>query len=851
MPIRDPPKQLQARPARADPAVLLAASLLGLAIAGLEWALMRPSLTTLLVVVPLLAAVRATPRGTAAVALLSVALAAGLGLVLHVPNVTNHVLRIFIVAVGGVMSVWIALLRTRLESEASRLAYLAEAGTLLQGTLELRTAMRELSRMAVPEMADWCVVDLVREDGSGTDQIAVTHRDPSREPAGQEVLRGFGRSGDTPLNRVLASGEPLLVSEVTDEFLTEISRDAVHADLLRQFNPRSAMVVPLVAGGRALGAMTLIQAESDRRFDREDLSFAVELARRAAVAAQNARLFAQLADMGGQLRASRDELSAILEGVADGITAQAPDGTLVYVNQAAAQASGFATPQDMLEAPSDRLFGDFDVFDEDGEPFDLTRLPGRLALQGRTAREAVLRFRSRATGEERWSVVKATPIRDEHGDVLLAINVVEDITARKAEEQRARFLAEAGRRLSDSLDLDTTLQRVADLCIERLGDWSMVDVLDSHGAVAHGAVAHRDATRADLVRELREEHPMDPRGQRAVARVLRSGDAELFPVVTPEMLRRAAAGERHLELLEQLGGRTGMVVPMTVRGRTVGAITITGAEPVRRFDDSDLQLAEELAQRAAIAIDNARLFSERTYIARALQESLLPPELPEVPGVEAAARFHAAGDGNEVGGDFYDLFETAPGEWTVLIGDVCGKGPDAAAVTGLARYTVRAAAMREVQPSAILETLNEAMLRQRNDERFCTIALGRLDIEETGLRLTVASGGHPLPLLLRADGSVTPVGHAGALIGVLEEPNLSDQTTELAPGDALVMFTDGVTEAHAPDHIYGTAELAEIIGRCAGGTAAEIAETVEQAALSGNGASPRDDIAVLVLRARP
>ena len=147
----------------------------------------------------------------------------------------------------------------------------------------------------------------------------------------------------------------------------------------------------------------------------------------------------------------------------------------------------------------------------------------------------------------------------------------------------------------------------------------------------------------------------------------------------------------------------------------------------RRFDRRDLELAEELARRCATAVENARLYGERAYIARTLQESLLPSELPEIPGIETAARFRPTGEGNEMGGDFYDLFSSGGRGWTVVMGDVCGKGPDAAAVTALARYTLRAAAMRERLPSRGLHVLNEALLRQRTDRRFCTVAYAYLE----------------------------------------------------------------------------------------------------------------------------
>jgi serine phosphatase RsbU (regulator of sigma subunit) len=262
-------------------------------------------------------------------------------------------------------------------------------------------------------------------------------------------------------------------------------------------------------------------------------------------------------------------------------------------------------------------------------------------------------------------------------------------------------------------------------------------------------------------------------------------------------------------------------------------------------------LAEELASRCALALDNARLFRERSRIARTLQESLLPPMLPALPGLDVAARFRAAGEGLEVGGDFYDLFETGDSGWAVAIGDVCGKGSEAAAITALARYTVRAAAMRQDGPSQILGLLNEALLRQRTDKRFCTVLYGRLEANGRGHYFEFASGGHPLPLVLRALGSTAPggeVGVPGTLLGIVPDPSLSDARVLLCPGDALVLYTDGVTDSAAPARILDSDSLAAAVGPPGELDADEIAERVMQAALSGVGVEPRDDIAILVLK---
>jgi serine phosphatase RsbU (regulator of sigma subunit) len=293
-----------------------------------------------------------------------------------------------------------------------------------------------------------------------------------------------------------------------------------------------------------------------------------------------------------------------------------------------------------------------------------------------------------------------------------------------------------------------------------------------------------------------------------------------------------------------------MVVPMTAAGRTLGVVTFATAESGRHYDDEDLRLAEELGRRAATAIQNARLYSERSYIARTLQESLLPPHLPELPGVELAARYHAAGEAFEVGGDFYDIFQTGPAHWTAVIGDVRGKGPRAASVTALARYTVRAAAMRESTPSRVLELLNEAMRRQNYDDRFCTVALALLEPGPEGVRLTVSCGGHPMPIILRSNGDVEMIGRPGTLLGLVPDPELSDASADLAPGDSVILYTDGVSEARSPDGIYGEARLIALIQSCTGLDASRIVDRIQREVLEYQDLDPRDDIALVVLRVR-
>jgi serine phosphatase RsbU (regulator of sigma subunit) len=375
-----------------------------------------------------------------------------------------------------------------------------------------------------------------------------------------------------------------------------------------------------------------------------------------------------------------------------------------------------------------------------------------------------------------------------------------------------------------------------------------VDLRGTNGGIERVALAHADPGMVAHLRELATRYPPDPDAPRGVPNVLRTGSPEVYEEISDALLREAAVDPEHHRFLSELQVRSAMVVPMIVRGRTIGTLSLATGPSGRRFDGQDLELAEELTRRCASAVENARLYRERAYIARTLQQSLLPMELPDIPGIEAAARFRPTGEGSEVGGDFYDVFETGGRGWTVVIGDVCGKGPDAAAVTALARYTLRAAAMGQAVPSRSLKMLNEALLRQRDDRRFCTVAYAYLEVLDGGARVGIASGGHPLPLLLHPDGKVQSIGEHGTLLGVVPDPQIEDRAVSLSPGDAIVFYTDGVVESRGRGDVLDEAGLAGLVSACAGRAADVIAARVEEAALRSQGGRPRDDIAVLVLR---
>jgi PAS domain S-box-containing protein len=382
----------------------------------------------------------------------------------------------------------------------------------------------------------------------------------------------------------------------------------------------------------------------------------------------------------------------------------------------------------------------------------------------------------------------ATHVRNDAGEVVGRIWFHTDITAHRREEDALRFLADATNLLSSSLDYETTLERVADLAVPRIADHCSID---TKGKSSDGAET-----------------------------VVESGE-----------------------------GRSAMSVPIKVRDRVFGTMNFARTAPGGGYDADDVKLAEELARRVAIAIDNSRMHAELRETARTLQESLLPPHLPAARGLDLAARFRPAGVGMQVGGDFYDIFETAPDQWAIVVGDVCGKGAEAAALTALTRYTARAAAMYEKEPSGVLSVLNQALLRQRGDYRFTTVVFCLLDLSGERPSLRVACGGHPQPLLLRPDGSTEIVGATGPLLGVMADAAFEDQQADLEPGDVLVLYTDGLTDALAPQQMLDEDALMKALAGCGGLNAGEVCQRLEEFALAGCvDRAPRDDVALVVAK---
>jgi PAS domain S-box-containing protein len=396
--------------------------------------------------------------------------------------------------------------------------FLADTGALLSSSLDYRTTLASVARLAVPALADWCAVDVL--EGDSVERLAVEHPDPDKVMLAMKLQERYPPDPETAggVPHVLRTGRPEFYAEITEEMLEAAARDEGHLEILREIGFTSAMVVPMIARERTLGAITLVSAESGRRYGEADLDLAEEVARRAALAVDNARLYeeaqreiAEREWAQAELRRSRDELTVILEGVADGVTAQDPSGRIIYANEAAAIMIGYPSGQALVEAPLGEVMQRFEVRDEEGDPFPLEKLPGRRALAGEEGAEELLRFRVLETGEEHWSVVKAAPVRDEHGRVRMAVNIFRDITERRRAEDALREIRESERRriardLHDGVlqDLSYTAAAMGLILLEVEGTDLERELQKTIDAVRRAAQGLRDA-----VNDLRLEEERD------------------------------------------------------------------------------------------------------------------------------------------------------------------------------------------------------------------------------------------------------------------------------------------------------------------------------------------------------
>jgi PAS domain S-box-containing protein len=724
---------------------------------------------------------------------------------------------------------------------------LVEAGAVLASSLDPATTMGQVARLTIPRLADLCVIDLLDEHGSIKDvAVASADEEIARELEALRERYPLDPSGEHPVAQVLRSGEPVLLEEMTNMLLTSFAQGSEHARFMIDHGYRSAVVAPLSARERTLGALSVLRLGDGQTYGEEDLELVCELARRAALAIDNARLFSDL-------RRVEQRLETILVNLAEAITVVDEHGQTVFANQAAAQLLGVDDPGELTAAPPGTIMERFLVLDEQGHELDLERMPGRRLFAGDPAQPLLVRNIVRATGEERWLIVRSSPISDpDTGRVLYAVNVFENITEVKRVERAESFMAEASRVLASSMDYTQTLRRVARLAVPQIAAWCAVDLLDEQGRIERVAVHHADPEKIALAERLHRIYQPSPEEPTGVPEVIRSGRALVVTDIDPDALASYARDEEHLELLSALDATAVIIVPMGGATRTIGAITLVSSGGGRRLTDADLGVLERLGRRAGTAVENARLYTERTRIAHTLQRALLPESLPEISGVELQALYSPTGELNDVGGDFYDVFQYDSDRWILLIGDVCGKGPRAAGVTALARHTLRAGAISGQSLTGMLGTLHQALRRQPPGADLCTVCLVLMAPRpEGGMGLTIALAGHHPPLLVDRDGQARPVGRPGTLLGVLDPIEITESEAVLHGGQTLLLYTDGVSEAGRSVGPLGEEGVVELCRRSPELGLAGLLEHLERAALERAEGKLRDDIALLAARIMP
>jgi PAS domain S-box-containing protein len=881
--------------------------------------------------------------------------------------------RLVVDAQGGPTIVGIARQIDAERAALARMRLLADVSAALDASLDMERTLATVAELCVRDLADWCSIDM-SDAGPALRNVAVAHVDPAKVELAHRMRQRYppDPSATAGAAHVIRTGEPQLFAEVGEEQLVAGARDAEHLELVRALDLTSAVIVPLRARERVLGAITLVRTGERPGYTEDDVAFVGEVAARAALAVENARLYGEaraqerasgeaqalldalvtsapiglgffdtdfryvrvndaLAEINGlpaidhlgrtvrevlpalasDVEAALAEVLATGEAIVDlqvvGETPREPGRTRHYVasyypvalargeslgigitvadvTDRAEAAQALREQRDLYEAlmrAQSELGLAFVLLDGDrivyanaatealtgrstqelyALPTILATLPldahravaGRLAgvLEGREPAEP---FRTEIQRPDGTRVPIETAGRRLGGptDDRMAV-IARDITDRVAQERelhrvleveqaarraseaahaRVRLLADTSALLERSLSSDEALQEVAELLVARIADACALDVVDRTGRLRRAGADARlpDGRRRMLALEA------DP----LVVQALQA-DQPIFVEDTGGLEEGSVLG------------RSATLVPLVARGRTVGVLSLGWRDAGRRPARDEWSLVEALAQRIALAVDGALQYRERAHVAQTLQASLLPAALPDIPGATVAAEYVAAGEGMDVGGDFYDVFALDDGAWILVIGDVLGKGAEAAAVTALARYTVRAVAGRSASPATTLAVLNDELLRQRNpDRRFVTAFLARVEPHaDGGARLVVASGGHPPPLLLRADGDAEVMPCPGTLLGVERDARSFDQEIELAPGDTLVLYTDGVTEARR-DQPLTPEDLGAALRSSAPDGAAAVARAVVELAEVGADAGLRDDLAVLVVALDP
>jgi len=532
----------------------------------------------------------------------------------------------------------------------------------------------------------------------------------------------------------------------------------------------------------------------------------------------------------------RHHLAEVVRGTQDAVLSKDLDGVVTSWNPAANRLYGYSAEEAIgrhisFLVPSDH---------KDEEKVILERIKRGERL------ETYETERIRADGGRIAVSLTVSPIRSPMRGLIGASVVARDITAEVRRRRAQEFLVAASRLLDSSLDPVETARTIVSTAVPELAELCLIDFCRADGWLGDSVVAGKDPEMAARLERIRRDKPLDPGGEHPVAQVLRLNQPMAWRDLTaPEVVDKVSQSDEHLQLMRDAGYNSAAVVPLFARGRSLGALSFLHAHKDMRYDTGDLEFLAELGERAALALDNARLYRERDRVARNLQRGLRPPRPAEVPGLEISVVFEAAGEGIEVGGDLYDVLLSEDGCW-LLVGDVAGKGSTAAGVSVAVRHSVRGLAREIDEPDEILRRVNELLSGGESLNDFATAMLVRLRRQEQGWNLVLAAAGHPPAVL--AGAAETELLGGGSVLGAWQTARVERHERTLADGETLAICTDGWLEAGPVASHQGPEAFAEMTRALSGLELEEMTERLRADAVGRSSGSLRDDLVVLAAR---
>jgi len=532
-------------------------------------------------------------------------------------------------------------------------------------------------------------------------------------------------------------------------------------------------------------------------------------------------------------------LAQVVRSTGDAVLSKDLEGIVTSWNPAAERLYGYSAEEAIGRHISFLVPADHE--NEEQEILDRVRAGERL--------ETYETERIRKDGVRLDISLTVSPIEHPGRGIVGASVIARDITAEKRRRRAQDFLVGATRDLDASLDFGRTARTIVEKAVPEIAEFCVLDFLRHDGWIGDSVVGTANPEAGAALEKIRRDSPLDPRGDHPVAQVLRKRRPMVWGDLTsPEVMKEVVQSEEHRRLIEQTRYQSAAVAPLIARGEVLGAISFLHASTDLRYDERDLQLLGELADRAALALDNARLYEERERIAANLQRGLRPPEPPYVPGLDIAVVFDAFGEGMEIGGDVYDVLPTEDGCW-IMVGDVTGKGSVAAGVSVALRHSMRGLARQIDRPGELLSQLNEMLLEGRSLNDFATALLLRLRRDEQSWRLELAAAGHPPAIHVSHEGPRQLGG--GAMLGAWADAPIPSHEGELRAGETIVLATDGWLEAGPPESHVGPEALAELAASFADLELAEMTECLRQDAIARSGGPLRDDLVLLAVRPGP